>query len=466
MSRDGNIPVNEDVEHPADDQHMEERDVHEDVFDAVIRLDPRDLNAIIQAVKADTPSTSKLPSTTCSFKREGFGRQFDFNNDVIQKLTPLQSIEGVTATVSDVIQDLTVRNETLKIADSYPQVFNFLDIKKKSEALKTMDSKLGVTYYPRVTQGNSGTSIKRMRTEGDRLAISAEEKATGPKNAQEINKLLSTGAIREVLCDSQQQLHIHPLSVAKGKKLRLVLDLSHLNQFLHVPKIKLDDMSSILNVLPEKGFMATFDLRSGYHHVRISESHTEYLGFRWGERVFKFLCLPFGLASAPFIFTKLLRSFIKVWRAQGRGLAIYIDDGIIFERSMEACAETVSIVRADLRRAGWFFAEDKCKWSPSQTCKWLGFHIDLSSMIISVSADRLSKAVQRLETLYNLSRPSLYDRLRWAGTTSSLHVVLNNEDKRNTRAVSREIAAAQSQNCDCPKVGTKPVKRWWSCDTG
>ena len=67
--------------------------------------------------------------------------------------------------------------------------------------------------------------------------------------------------------------------MAKGKKLGLVLDLSHLNQFLEIPKIKFDDLKSILHALPRGGYMATFDLQSGYHHVKIKKEHRIYLGF-------------------------------------------------------------------------------------------------------------------------------------------------------------------------------------------
>uniref|UniRef100_A0A912MRP5 Uncharacterized protein n=1 Tax=Haemonchus contortus TaxID=6289 RepID=A0A912MRP5_HAECO len=59
------------------------------------------------------------------------------------------------------------------------------------------------------------TTTKKRRIEEKRHVICAEEKATGPKSVQEVNKLLSTGAIREVHGDSHV-LHFHPLSVAKG----------------------------------------------------------------------------------------------------------------------------------------------------------------------------------------------------------------------------------------------------------
>ena len=60
----------------------------------------------------------------------------------------------------------------------------------------------------------------------------------------EISELLSSGRIREV---SRNDVHtINPLSVAdNGDKLRLILDLRHINQFLRVPKIKFEDIRTI-----------------------------------------------------------------------------------------------------------------------------------------------------------------------------------------------------------------------------
>nr|CDJ96298.1 unnamed protein product [Haemonchus contortus] len=130
----GDIPANQDADDSAATVQAEEH--AEELAETVIRLDPRDLNSIIQAVKAETPSTSQVPTATHAFKREGFARSI-------------------------------------------------------------------------------ATTTKKRRIEEKRHAICAEEKATGPKSVQEVNKLLSTGAIREVHGDSHD-LHFHPLSVAKG----------------------------------------------------------------------------------------------------------------------------------------------------------------------------------------------------------------------------------------------------------
>ena len=57
-----------------------------------------------------------------------------------------------------------------------------------------------------------------------------------------------------------------------------------------------------------------FDLKSGFHHV-------------------------FGLATACYVFTKLLRPLVKHWRSMGLHTIVYIDDGICASAS-KAEAET------------------------------------------------------------------------------------------------------------------------------
>ncbi|EYC09841.1 hypothetical protein Y032_0058g2849 [Ancylostoma ceylanicum] len=262
----------------------------------------------------------------------------------------------------------------------------------------------------------------------------------------EISDLLKTGAVRKVNNSHLSSLHVHPLSVATGKKLRLVLDLSHLNKFVDAPKFKIDDLSKILHVLPYQGFMTTFDLKAGYHHIRMCPEHIKYLGFEWQGAYYQFVVLLFGLSSAPHIFTKILRPFIRKWRISGLGVAIYIDDGIVFDCCRQSCSRASSIVKEDLTAAGWHFAKEKCTWTPSRTATWLGFYIDLLKMSFSLSPERLTRAKQKLENFRYRYKPSLHDRLRWSGTLASIHLLMSDSDTRMTRAVSREIAAAQSQD--------------------
>ncbi len=67
--------------------------------------------------------------------------------------------------------------------------------------------------------------------------------------------------------------------------------------------------------------MASFNFKSGYHHVDIKPEYQKYLGFSWFingvQTFFVFAVLPFGLNSAPFLFNKLFRPLIKHWGSPG-----------------------------------------------------------------------------------------------------------------------------------------------------
>ena len=60
------------------------------------------------------------------------------------------------------------------------------------------------------------------------------------------------------------------------------------------------------NSLKEGGLHDMCDLKDAYLSVQIHESSQKYLCFQWRNRSFAFQGLPFGLNTAPRIFTQLL----------------------------------------------------------------------------------------------------------------------------------------------------------------
>ena len=120
-------------------------------------------------------------------------------------------------------------------------------------------------------------------------------------------------------------------------KQRLVIDLQYINQFLPIQKFKYEGLNLVPQLFQKEDFFFTFDLKSGYHHVDIHEDCWPYLGFSWGtgvlRRYYVFRVLPFGLASACYVFTKLLRPLVKRWRSLGIRAIVYIDDGIVGAKS-------------------------------------------------------------------------------------------------------------------------------------
>ena len=90
-------------------------------------------------------------------------------------------------------------------------------------------------------------------------------------------------------------------------------------------------------------YIFSSDLKSGYHHVEIPQDHQTFLGFCWrspdsnNEVFYVFTVLPFGLPSAPHIFTKLLKPLEKHWRIQGTCIAVFLDDGWAIVEHKEGC---------------------------------------------------------------------------------------------------------------------------------
>ena len=132
---------------------------------------------------------------------------------------------------------------------------------------------------------------------------------------------------------------------------------------------------------------------SGYHHIDIHPDYFQFLGFQWEDKgrpcYYVFSVLPFGLCTAPYLFTKLMRPLIKLWRGKGLKAIIYLDDGIVSVKGEHQAREASAQVRDDLEKAGFIVNTEKSSWVPSQIIDWLGFRIDLAEGMFSVPPEKL-----------------------------------------------------------------------------
>jgi len=99
---------------------------------------------------------------------------------------------------------------------------------------------------------------------------------------------------------------VNPLSVStrSSGKQKLTLDLRHVNSFIFKQKFKYEDLGVAIQIFDKSFHLFKFDLMSGFHHIEIFYVHQKFLMFQ--------LCvLPFGLFSAPFVFTKIFKALLK-----------------------------------------------------------------------------------------------------------------------------------------------------------
>ena len=143
--------------------------------------------------------------------------------------------------------------------------------------------------------------------------------------------------------------------------LNFILDLSYLNKFLSVPKFRYEDIRTIRDLFQKGDYFFKLDIKSGYHHINILEADHKYLAFSWEidgvTRYFAFTVLAFGLASAPFIFTKVVKVLIKHWRSKGILIFGFVDDIFGGSHSYRDTKRVSDIVKEDLFKSDFVVNE-------------------------------------------------------------------------------------------------------------
>lgn len=167
-----------------------------------------------------------------------------------------------------------------------------------------------------------------------------------------------------------------------------------LNKFLQLPHFKLEDYRTASKLITRGAYMAILDLKDAYHLVAIKPSHRKYLRFEFEGTLYEYLCLSFGLCTAPFVFTKLLKPILTLLRGTGYKSVVYLDDFLLISPDSFSCAQNVAVTAWLLLRLGFLFSK-KCKPRPHQRCQYLGFVFDSNTMTLSLPQERIT-AISRL----------------------------------------------------------------------
>ena len=172
---------------------------------------------------------------------------------------------------------------------------------------------------------------------------------------------------------------------------RPVIDLSRLNAFLLVERFKMETPVSIRASLIPGEWVLLIDLSDTYLHIPIHPNSRKYLRFCHRSQVFQFTSLPFGLATAPQVFTMPVKEVKLMALTRGIRLHQYLDDWLIRAQSQkEAQVNTQTMI--DLTQSlGWIINQEKSELYPAQVFLFMGYQYHLDSALVKPTQERWLK---------------------------------------------------------------------------
>ncbi|XP_069596916.1 uncharacterized protein [Ranitomeya imitator] len=86
--------------------------------------------------------------------------------------------------------------------------------------------------------------------------------------------------------------------------------------------------------------------------------------------------MPFGLSTAPRIFTKIMLEVMAYLRQKETLIVPYLDDFLVIGNSVTQCADRLAHAISSLQGLGWIINTNKSRLTPLSCQAFLGFHLD------------------------------------------------------------------------------------------
>jgi hypothetical protein len=144
----------------------------------------------------------------------------------------------------------------------------------------------------------------------------------------------------------------------KDGSLCCCVDYRGLNAVTRQDAYPLPMTDACLDAMNGAQWFTTFDLRNSYHQVELEPADTDKTTFICREGSFRFLTMPFGLSNAGATFQRLMDMVTSGLNFEV--CLVYLDDIIIFSRTVEQHIESLRLVLERLRSAGLKLKPAKC----------------------------------------------------------------------------------------------------------
>ena len=195
-----------------------------------------------------------------------------------------------------------------------------------------------------------------------------------PEEARAVEDFISENEAKGYITKSNSP-YAAPVFFVKKKdgKLRLIQDYRWLNEWTVKNVYPLPLSTDIVNRLAGAKYFTKFDVRWGYHNVRIKEGDEWKAAFTTHKGLYEPRVMLFGLTNSPATFQTLMNSIFGDLVAEGV-VAVYMDDILIFTKTLEEHRLVVREVLRRLEANDLYLRPDKCEFEKTEV-EYLGMYI-------------------------------------------------------------------------------------------
>ena len=195
-----------------------------------------------------------------------------------------------------------------------------------------------------------------------------------PNEQEELDRFLEENLRKGYIVPSKSPM-ASPVFFVKKKdgKLRLVQDYRKLNEFTVKNRYPLPLATDIISRLRQARYFTKFDVRWGYHNVRIKEGDEWKAAFVTNQGLFEPRVMLFGLTNSPATFQALMNSIFADLIAAGK-VAVYLDDILIFSATLEEHRQVTHEVLRRLQEHDLYLRPEKCEFERTEV-EYLGLVI-------------------------------------------------------------------------------------------
>lgn len=193
--------------------------------------------------------------------------------------------------------------------------------------------------------------------------IHPEDREGVQKHLQE---LLDTGVIRE-----SESPFSSPIVVVRKKNgdIRLCIDYCKLNLRTVKDAYALPNLEDTFMALTGSKWFSVLDLKSGYYQIEVEEADKPKTAFVCPFGFYEFNRMPQGITNAPSTFQRIMEKCMAGLNL--REVLVFLDDIIVFSKTLEEHEERLLRVLNRLRDYGLKLAPEKCVFAQTSV-KYLG----------------------------------------------------------------------------------------------